>query len=301
LARDKERKEREITRLREQDRIDKQRDGIITQSAAVRSAYRREKRRLANYHRKNNAAIHIQNWWRAIFRRRRRLLRKLQGKEHTLNEGYVLQNDDADLSLANLERERREVKQQNSRRKSEMVLMKWMSTQDKTNANVKACAALTIQLWWRQYKRKKYLAKAVDQRRAIMEDWHRTLQEENNKKATYKYLQVAERTYKERTVPRIYHAVPPGSTHPRPAKILSTPAATSYNFAVNNYSAVRRRGRGNKSFLPRIPSASSMGSSKSAASRIASLQAHAKTLPHAHSLYVGPEYEDGLVTKLTRI
>ena len=306
-SRDKDRKERESSRLLEQDRIDKARDDIITQSASIRSTYRKEKRRLANYHRKNNAAIHIQNWWRAIFRRRRRLLRKLQAKQGLMpNEGYILQNDDADLSLINLERERREeVKNVDNRRKSEMVLMKWMRTQDKTDNTVQACAALTIQLWWRQYKRKKYIAKAVDQRRAIMEEWHRTLQEENAKKATYKYLQAAERTYTERTIPRLYRAVPTGSTHPRPARILSTPAATSYNFAVNNYSSVRRRGRGNKSFLPRIPSASSVGSSKiTASTRMANLQHHVSTLPHDRAIFAGydeNEYEDGLVTQLTRI
>lgn len=100
-----------------------------------------------------------------------------------------------------------------------------------------AVAALTIQLFWRQYKRRKLVAAAARRKMAYLDEWRvkqRIKTEFTEKAASQRSKFTA--VYKNQTLSHPYHAPGPAPMY-RPAYVTRTPSAavTSFNFAVGSY------------------------------------------------------------------
>jgi ankyrin repeat protein len=261
----KERKERETElkkfqeeRAREDVERQKQSAAVLLRSSNLHTTMTLERDRVTLFRRKQNAAITIQRHWRVWHykqkkvtptskRTRRSPKKKARGAK---DDGSSVKKLSPKIEVARI------------RRASVEVISAF---QDFANAPLaQSVAALTIQLFWRQYKRRQIQRLTTEKKQTIREEMaEETRREKLKAKAIQKmkkeFNREAERRrdksgrslfppapltvktqlseYRKRTAPRVYHA-PRAVTMQRPSYLSNrpSPAESSFNFAVGNYS-----------------------------------------------------------------
>jgi len=266
----KERKEREAQlkkiqedRAREDEEREKQSASVLLRSAKLHTTMTLERDRVTLFRRKQRAAITIQRHWRVWHYKRKgkttntKRSRRNPKKKKKPSPSAVGGDD----GVEEISSKEVEVEVARIRRTSVEVISAF---QDFANPILaKSVAALTIQLFWRQHKRRQVQQLTTERkqtmREMIAEETRREklkakailkMKNEFNREAEKRRAksgrslfppapltlkrQVSE--YRKKTAPRVYHA-PKAVTMQRPfyLKTRPSPAVSSFNFAVGNY------------------------------------------------------------------
>lgn len=273
----REREEREKAQKEERDAREKedavrrqQASSILLRSAKLHTTTLKERSRMEVFREKQRAATTIQVFWKqwkykgfvpATNRKRAKTTRKgatSTAGAVTLPSQALLEtkiDNETAVTINALDEGMKGLKLK--QRKLAIV-----DTFKQTDEWREAVAALTIQLFWRQYRRKKLVAAAARRKKAYLDEWRakQNLREEFSDKANQQRKKFTA-VYAKQVTAHPYHAPGPVPMY-RPSYITHTPSAavTSFNFAVGSYvSKHNTTRRGSLDITRRSPSRRNRG------------------------------------------
>jgi len=244
-AREKEQKEQDSVRRAEDDKRRAASSSILLKSAKLHSTTLKERERMAVFREKQRAATTIQVFWKqwkykgfvpATNKKRSKSKKKtkitLGGSHSVAPQKFSSTKVGRELedTVKSLDEGMKGLKV----RQRELAIV---DTFKQTAEWREAVAALTIQLFWRQYKRRKLVKAAARRKNAYLDEWRvkQSIKREFSEKAEQQRSKFTA-VYKKQVTAHPYHAPGPVPMY-RPSYVTRTPSAavTSFNFAVGSY------------------------------------------------------------------
>lgn len=268
----KERKEREaalkkILEEREREGMErlKQSASVLLRSAKLHSTTVQERDRVTLFRRKQNAAITIQRHWRVWHYKRLQFVDSKQSRHRGTSKEAPRHLTKGCTEGSEAGGGGKEVAAKIRRRSVEAI----NAFRDFSNPPLqKSVAALTIQLFWRQFKRKKIQRLTTEKKQTYKEEMAEERRRDKQKakaitKMRKEFSREAEKrralsgrslfppapltlkrqvsVYRKRAAPHVYHAPKP-ITMQRPLYLETrpSPAESSFNFAVGSYTGFHK-------------------------------------------------------------
>jgi len=245
-AREKSQAEQAALRRKDDDKRRAASSSILLKSAKLHSTTIKERSRMAIFREKQRAATTIQVFWRqwkykgfvpATNKKPKKKRTKIlpgDGKSDAYVAPLKFSSTKIGKDLEDTVKSIDEGMKGLQLRKRELAIV---DTFKQTSEWREAVAALTIQLFWRQYKRRKLVKAAARRKNAYLDEWR----VKQNIKTEFTDKVTSQRTkftavYKNQTLSHPYHAAGPAPMY-RPSYVTRTPSAavTSFNFAVGSY------------------------------------------------------------------
>jgi ankyrin repeat protein len=271
--REESQKEEDTRRKLEDEKRRLASSSVLLRSARLHTETIKERDRMTLFRQKQRAATTIQVFWRKWIQQGRS---KGSGKRSRTDRTYPTKEEmrrdapqltrigkELDATVKGIDQGMKGLQV----RRRELGIVE---TFKKTNEWREAVAALTIQLFWRQYKRRKLVAAAARRKDAYLDEWRikQHIKKEFSEKSGQQRSKFAA-VYNKQVLAHPYHAPGPITMY-RPRDVIATPSAAvqSFNFAVGsyvgNYATNRSpRRRGSAEVGGRSPTRSTRGGSRS--------------------------------------